>query len=543
MTMEAPATFSWVSYDNHRVPQDPKSRTLIRRHAMKNVATTRKQRKNYRGNVIQYPESVLRGEDDPNLCHGFKSSVKGDKSQPRKHKPTKKKKAVDDDTQPTEQHIARLHTIFVNDVERKMNDGFPILELIAPLTSLHLGFASISCFTSNSGRAGDVLSTSPLSHLQSRRLLSYLPSRYGKVAALTYTVDCLVARLNQITRDSVANCASEEEDGIVFCHYAKALKEVQKAIDDDALRMSQETLYATELLGVFELLNPQPQMNSWICHAGGAARLIQLRGPDRFQTDFELALFMAHIGPIVTEAFLSNKLCFLAEEPWKRVLRAAICNDPSIPSTQSELMHELWSSLVYGPNIFKLVTDLVLAPIEPRPSIIETTIKRIQRDLDHLDMWAGLLRRHKCVADKICSKGSPLMASKFAAHWDSSKRYMPWQVLQGTHTMCSMLKRRLLTSLAPSRYPHIELECQSLARLAMGLDSDTATPSKENDLPKGLFMAQTIWVARAVVNTKGMWCETGTGINEAGVEDGQKRSMIEKWKFRLWCKELGRTGM
>lgn len=40
-------------------------------------------------------------------------------------------------------------------------------------------------------------------------------------------------------------------------------------------------------------------MNSWICHAGGAARLIQLRGPDRFQTDFELALFMAHIGPIV----------------------------------------------------------------------------------------------------------------------------------------------------------------------------------------------------------------------------------------------------
>ncbi|KAL7954494.1 hypothetical protein V8C34DRAFT_294279 [Trichoderma compactum] len=487
MTMEAPATFSWVSYDNHRVPRDPKSRTLIRRHAMKNVATTRKQRKNYRGNVIQYPESVLRGEDDPSLCHGFKPSVKGGKGQPRKQKP-KKKKAVDEDsTQTTKQKIARLHTMFANDVERKMNAGFPILELIAPLTSLHLGFASISCFTSNSGRAGDVLSTSPPSHLQSRRLLSYLPGRYGKVAALTCTVDCL--------------------------------------------------------LGVFELLNPQPQMNSWICHAGGAARLIQLRGPDRFQTDFELALFMAHIGPIVTEAFLSNNLCFLAEEPWKRVLRAAICNNPSIPSTQSELMHELWSSLVYGPNIFKLVTDLVLAPIEPRPSIIETTTKRIQRDLDHLHMWAGLLRRHKSVADKMCSKDGPLMASKFAAQLDSSKRYMPWQVLQGTHTMCSMLKRRLLTSLSPTRYPHIELECQSLARLAMGLDSDAATPSKENDLPGGLFMAQTIWVARAVVNTKSMWCENGTGINEAGVQGGQQRLMIEKRKFRFWCKELGRTGM
>lgn len=245
----------------------------------------------------------------------------------------------------------------------------------------------------------------------------------------------------------------------------------------------------------------------------------------------------------VTEAFLSNKLCFLAEEPWKRVLRAAICNDPSIPSTQSELMHELWSSLIYGPNIFKLVTDLVLAPIEPRPSIIETTIKRIQRDLDHLDMWAGLLRRQKSAAERICSKDSPLMASKLAADWGFSTRYMPWQILQGTYTVCSMLKRRLLNSLAPSRYPHIELECQWLARLAMGLDSNTATPSKENDLPGGLFMAQTIWVARAIVNTKSIWYETGTGINEVGVQDRQQRSMIEKWKFRLWCKELGRTGM
>lgn len=250
--MEA-ATFSWVSYDNHRVPQDPKSRSLIRRHAMKNVATTRKQRKNYRGNVLQYPESVLRGEDNPNICHGSKPSGRGGKSQPHKHKSTKKKKAVDDDTQATKQQTVRLHTIFINDVDRKMNAEFPILELIAPLTSLHLGFASISCFTSNSGRAGDVLSTSPLSHLQSRRLLSYLPSRYGKVAALTYTVDCLVARLNQITRNSAANGSSQEEDGIVFCHYAKALSEVQKAIDDDALRMSQETLYATELLGIFEV--------------------------------------------------------------------------------------------------------------------------------------------------------------------------------------------------------------------------------------------------------------------------------------------------
>lgn len=34
-------------------------------------------------------------------------------------------------------------------------------------------------------------------------------------------------------------------------------------------------------------------------HAQGASRLIEFRGPDRFQTDFELSLFMTHAGPIV----------------------------------------------------------------------------------------------------------------------------------------------------------------------------------------------------------------------------------------------------
>ncbi|KAL7948820.1 hypothetical protein V8C42DRAFT_230334 [Trichoderma barbatum] len=539
MTMEPPTTFSFVSYDYHRVPQDPKSRTLIRRHAMRDVATTRKQRKNYRGNAIQYPESVLHGEVKQTPCHDPKPPVKGGERWPKTHKSVEKK-AVCDDTLATKQQVARLHTRVVDDFERKMSIGFPILELIAPLTSLHLGFASISCFTSESGRAGDVLSASPLSHLQSRGLLTYLPSRYGKVAALTYTVDCIVARLNQITRTSVPDRASDGEDRIILHHYAKALKEIQRAIDDDALRMSQETLYATELLGIFELLSPQPEMNSWICHAGGAARLIQLRGPDRFQTEFELALFMAHIGPIVTEAFLNNRLCFLSEEPWRKVLRAAICSDPSIPAGQSELMHELWSSLIFGPNIFKMVTDLVLAPVEPSPSIIETAIKRIQCDLDHLNKWVGLLQRQQSAVEKVLSKNNSSLALNDASDWGSSKKYIPWLILQGTSTMCSILKRRLLNSLAPSRYVHIELESQSLARRAIGLDSDPTTTRKGNDLPGGLFLAQTVWVARAVVNTKSIWYENGTCTDEGKVQGGQQRSMIEKWKFRRWCAELGR---
>jgi hypothetical protein len=44
-----------------------------------------------------------------------------------------------------------------------------------------------------------------------------------------------------------------EKDRVEFCHYAKALREIQSATDNEALRTSQEMLYATELLEVFEV--------------------------------------------------------------------------------------------------------------------------------------------------------------------------------------------------------------------------------------------------------------------------------------------------
>jgi len=35
-------------------------------------------------------------------------------------------------------------------------------------------------------------------------------------------------------------------------------------------------------------------------HASGATHLIQLRGPETYNTEFEKALFLAHSGPIVS---------------------------------------------------------------------------------------------------------------------------------------------------------------------------------------------------------------------------------------------------
>lgn len=39
---------------------------------------------------------------------------------------------------------------------------------------------------------------------------------------------------------------------------------------------------------------------SWITHAGGVAAILECWGPDRFVSDFEMALFVSHYGSIVS---------------------------------------------------------------------------------------------------------------------------------------------------------------------------------------------------------------------------------------------------
>ena len=43
-------------------------------------------------------------------------------------------------------------------------------------------------------------------NLQSRRLLSYVPSKYGKISCWTHTVDCLVAKVRQTMKLSGRTC-------------------------------------------------------------------------------------------------------------------------------------------------------------------------------------------------------------------------------------------------------------------------------------------------------------------------------------------------
>ncbi|PON21905.1 hypothetical protein TGAM01_v209161, partial [Trichoderma gamsii] len=236
-----------------------------------------------------------------------------------------------------------------------LSQKIPFLSLVESLIGLHF---EIPHLRSECGSYREA-SHAPLSPADSRKLLSFIPSRYGRVPSLTHAADCLSARLQQIIQaDSQRTSIGEV---VILDHHAMALKALQVAIDDPDARMLPETLCAAELLYFFELLNGRPEIHPYKYHGAGVSRLIQLREPENFTTDFEKALLMAYTGPLFNEALLDNTACFLMEDRWLKTLNTSIAQySPSSPGLADSVL-EIWSHIVNLPALFKETTDLVLS--------------------------------------------------------------------------------------------------------------------------------------------------------------------------------------
>ncbi|KAK6387374.1 hypothetical protein LTS17_000642 [Exophiala oligosperma] len=139
------------------------------------------------------------------------------------------------------------------------------------------------------------------------------------------------ARLQQIIRRR--NTQSVQE--ICRTPYVQALRSLQEAITTPEEALSAEVLCATMLLGLYELMVNRDDCR-WLTHAGGASRLIQLRGSSRhLETDFEKALFQVQLPlavlkartPRATDATTLPCLPYLDTPEWARVIEAT--NVPS----------------------------------------------------------------------------------------------------------------------------------------------------------------------------------------------------------------------
>jgi len=205
---ENDATFCIVEYEGPKLSQDPAVRRLIRQRAMKDVARARRQRGGYgKHNMRQLPLFVERTETVPRSPGSY--------------------------------------------VGMAMSPDSILLLQMIPLTGLRLGTEPYyhPQISARADLGEDIFSSS---YLGSRKLLSYIPSRYGKAPSLSHATDCVVTKLRQMITHP--DHRHPNDGAVILEHYNKALRALQADLSDKNQWVKPETLCAAKLLGAFEVL-------------------------------------------------------------------------------------------------------------------------------------------------------------------------------------------------------------------------------------------------------------------------------------------------
>jgi len=99
--------------------------------------------------------------------------------------------------------------------------------------------------------------------------------------------------------------------------YGKALRDLQTALFDKGRAGSDQVLTACLLLSMYEVYEGSSKKAfGWVSHVQGAARLLELRGPERHQTWQAHHVFLGARVPIIYAGILDKRATFLATQPW-----------------------------------------------------------------------------------------------------------------------------------------------------------------------------------------------------------------------------------
>ena len=139
--------------------------------------------------------------------------------------------------------------------------------------------------------------------------------------------------------------------------YRQALLTLNAALQDPIEGLSSRTLAATILLSFYEVINCT-EKDSWIRHAGGAAHLMRLRGPDRHRSGMGRASFLAYRHSLVIEACLSRTATFLALQPWLHLSQEVQESMTNVERTPiSDIVDNFHLSIVEIPGFLQSASD------------------------------------------------------------------------------------------------------------------------------------------------------------------------------------------
>lgn len=245
---------------------------------------------------------------------------------------------------------------------------------LSMLTNFNVGKSTIPALSADPSRLAALLGEQQWSYME------YIPRRYGQSQCLTAATDCVLAKVRSLLAPHIVN----EQTQLRL--YAKALHSLQKAISNSASDcVSPDVLCATQMLSLHELLDASND-SGWSHHVHGSVRIVKHRGTQRFTTDFEKALFAAHAGTVVGESLLDNEHCYLAEQEWS-TLYLSLEKESDFLDDRSPLTLKIRHSMFALPG--KLAHIVSEPATSTNPNVRIVVRRRCTRERPTVVRWRG----------------------------------------------------------------------------------------------------------------------------------------------------------
>ncbi|KAI9701355.1 MAG: hypothetical protein M1820_006577 [Bogoriella megaspora] len=339
--------------------------------------------------------------------------------------------------------------------------------------------------------------------------LEYVPNLFDESDLVQSVTRCTLARARHSVR-----FAGKTPCPYVMSMYIKALKDLQTALDDPGRLQQPDVLCATQILALFELLNFS-EGGAWIPRAVGAAKLIELRGPNQYQSDFEKSLLMSHAGPLFSEALLNNEASFFERPEWQQVVQSTVI-DGLLFCDRSQISISLWLLKYRIPGLARQVTTLVCTDGQHDQNLIHQTLLEVQelkaKFLEWRSTYDYLVQAYPDMSEETQSQARSLLA------------------------ICLVdlvLVNRLMMALDPVGNWVLEDQVQALATLISTLERKAS----ETGFRETLFMSQKMIISQAVVHSEADWRMSRWRRREQQEDHG----LIERWVFERWCSLMGRV--
>jgi hypothetical protein len=190
--------------------------------------------------------------------------------------------------------------------------------------------------------------------------------------------------------------SSFENDSLV--HYSKTLYGLRKAIKSDD-GISLDVLLAAMTASCYEMI-ASPSHVGMLLHAGGVGRLIELRGPKRHCSLFELQIFSTMRESICIKAMLDRKRCFLEKEEWKTIPWSLHPEEKSMVRWVQDIMCDV-------PGLFEDYDNLFVSDMSPEKYKLrfESLKANINHHIRLLSDWRALWEQ---TYPSICHEQAPL---------------------------------------------------------------------------------------------------------------------------------------